>query len=170
MRGDIPFTVTFQNYNPYQITVDVQINIYNDLGGKVATLSATPVNIASESSDDITVNWDSLNETAGSYTATATVTVGSNRYSSSSPFAITCYGNFDGDQDVDADDVRAFLADFGRNQHNRPCTDQDLCKGDFDCDGDVDATDVPNFLNDFGCNQYNNPCPVCEVGDWCVYP
>jgi len=32
-----------------------------------------------------------------------------------------CQGNFDYDQDVDADDVTVFLEHFGRNQYNDPC-------------------------------------------------
>jgi len=84
--------------------------------------------------------------------------------------ACDCEGNFNCDQDVDANDVITFLADFGRSQYNRPCTNLDQCKGDFSCDRDVDAQDVTKFLEDFGRSQYNNPCPVCVVGDWCVYP
>jgi len=34
-----------------------------------------------------------------------------------------CNGNFDCDQDVDADDVTEFLNHFGRNQYNNPCPD-----------------------------------------------
>ena len=83
--------------------------------------------------------------------------------------ACDCEANFDCDQDVDANDVTAFLTDFGRSQYNRPCTNQDQCKGDFSCDGDVDATDVTKFLEDFGRSQYNNSCPVCVIGNWCVY-
>jgi hypothetical protein len=83
--------------------------------------------------------------------------------------ACDCEGNFNCDQDVDANDVTAFLADFGRSIYNNPCTNEDQCKGDFSCDRDVDAQDVTKFLEDFGRSQYNNPCPVCEVGNWCVY-
>jgi len=83
--------------------------------------------------------------------------------------ACDCEANFDCDQDVDANDVTAFLTDFGRSIYNRPCTNEDPCKGDFSCDGDVDATDVTKFLEDFGRSQYNNPCPVCVIGNWCVY-
>jgi len=84
--------------------------------------------------------------------------------------ACDCEANFDCDADVDANDVTAFLTDFGRNQYNRPCTAQNPCYGDFLCDGDVDASDVIKFLEDFGRSQFNNPCPVCEAGNWCVYP
>jgi len=83
--------------------------------------------------------------------------------------ACDCEANFDCDADVDANDVTAFLTDFGRNQYNRPCTAQNPCYGDFLCDGDVDAYDVIKFLEDFGRSQFNNPCPVCEAGNWCVY-
>jgi len=82
---------------------------------------------------------------------------------------ITCYGNFDGDSDVDANDVTAFLDDFGRSQYNEPCEQANQCNGDFECDGDVDAADVDKFLEDFGRSQFNNPCSACTVGDWCVY-
>ena len=84
--------------------------------------------------------------------------------------ACDCEANFDCDQDVDANDVTAFLTDFGRSIYNRPCTNQDPCKGDFSYDGDVDANDVTKFLEDFGRSQYNNPCPACTQGQpWCVY-
>ena len=84
--------------------------------------------------------------------------------------ACDCEANFDCDADVDANDVTAFLTDFGRSQYNRPCTNEDPCKGDFSCDGDVDANDVSKFLEDFGRSQYSNSCPQCEAGDWCLYP
>jgi len=83
--------------------------------------------------------------------------------------ACDCEANFDCDRDVDAQDVTAFLADFGRSIYIRPCTNGDPCKGDFSCDGDVDATDVTKFLEDFGRSQYIKPCPVCVMGNWCVY-
>jgi len=84
--------------------------------------------------------------------------------------ACDCEANFDCDLDVDANDITAFLIDFGRSQYYRPCSNEDQCKGDFECDGDVDSTDVTKFLQDFGRSQYNNPCPACVAGDWCVYP
>jgi len=34
---------------------------------------------------------------------------------------LPCNGNFDGDLDVDADDVTEFLVHFGRSQYNDPC-------------------------------------------------
>ena len=84
--------------------------------------------------------------------------------------ACDCEANFDCDQDVDANDVTAFLQHFGRSIYNRPCTNQDQCKGDFSCDKDVDAQDVTKFLEDFGRSQYNKPCPACIQGQpWCVY-
>jgi len=83
--------------------------------------------------------------------------------------ACDCEANFDCDQDIDANDVTAFLQHFGRSQYNRPCTNQDQCKGDFTCNGNVDANDVSKFLEDFGRSRYNNPCPACVTGDWCVY-
>ena len=85
--------------------------------------------------------------------------------------ACDCEANFDCDQDVDANDVTAFLTDFGRSQYNNPCINGKQCKGDFSCDGDVDANDVTKFLEDFGRSQYNKPCPICTQGQpWCVYP
>jgi len=83
--------------------------------------------------------------------------------------ACDCEANFDCDQDVDAEDVTAFLTDFGRSQYYNPCEQENPCHGDFSCDGDVDADDVTKFLEDFGRSQYNNPCPVCIVGEWCSY-
>lgn len=83
--------------------------------------------------------------------------------------ACDCEANFDCDQDVDANDVTAFLTDFGRSIYNDPCSNGHQCHGDFSCDGDVDANDVTKFLEDFGRSQYNNPCPVCVMGGWCVY-
>jgi len=84
--------------------------------------------------------------------------------------ACDCEANFDCDTDVDANDVTAFLTDFGRSIYNNPCTNENQCQGDFSCDGDVDATDVTKFLEDFGRSQYNNQCPLCTSGTpWCVY-
>jgi len=83
--------------------------------------------------------------------------------------ACDCEGNFDCDRDVDADDVAAFLMDFGRFEFNNPCTNGNPCNGDFACDTDVDADDVETFLEDFGRFQFNNPCPVCAAGEWCSY-
>ena len=83
--------------------------------------------------------------------------------------ACDCEGNFDCDVDVDADDVEAFLVDFGRFEFNNPCANGNPCNGDFECDTDVDADDVETFLEDFGRFQFNNPCPVCVVEDWCTY-
>ena len=76
--------------------------------------------------------------------------------------ACECEGDFDCDGDVDADDVSTFLADFGRNTYNNPCTADNPCYGDFEQDEDVDADDVTKFLEDFGRNTYNNPCPACN--------
>ena len=83
--------------------------------------------------------------------------------------ACDCESDFTCDGDVDADDVTAFLADFGREQYYQPCTNEDPCNGDFDCDVDVDADDVTKLLEDFGREVYYNPCPACEVGNWCFY-
>jgi len=83
--------------------------------------------------------------------------------------ACDCESDFDCNGNVDAADVTTFLDDFGRNQYNDPCEQENQCKGDFDCNSAVDATDVTKFLEDFGRNQYNNPCPACVPGDWCVY-
>ena len=85
--------------------------------------------------------------------------------------ACDCEGDFDCSGGVDAVDVTAFLADFGREQYYLPCTNADSCNGDFDCDGDVDADDVSKFLEDFGREEYFNPCPACNPETpWCVYP
>ena len=81
-----------------------------------------------------------------------------------------CEGNLDCDQDVDGSDAELFREHFGRSFFNNPCTDDPQCFGDFDCDQDVDGSDGMLFKSDFGRSQYKNPCPVCEVGEWCVYP
>lgn len=143
---DIPFVVTFENYNPYQITADVQIKIYKDNGEKVSTLMAPSQNIAAQSSADIITNWNCLNKDVGLYGATATVTVNSKRYSANSQFMIVCAGDFDGDGDVDGSDLAVFAADFGRTN----CGAEDPCEGDFDKDGDVDGSDLAVFAADFG--------------------
>ena len=83
--------------------------------------------------------------------------------------ACDCECDFNCDGDVDADDVTAFLGDFGRSTFNNPCTNADPCNGDVDCNVNVDANDVNKFLEDFGRSQFNNPCPACSVGNWCVY-
>jgi len=80
-----------------------------------------------------------------------------------------CESDFDCDDDVDSDDANVFLDDFGRNQHNDPCTIEDPCPGDLDCDEDSDAHDVTKFLEDFGRNLYNDPCPSCSPIPPCEY-
>jgi hypothetical protein len=83
--------------------------------------------------------------------------------------ACYCWGDFDCDEDVDADDIATFLEDFGRSVYYNPCTNENSCNADFNCDGNVDAGDLTKFLEDFGRSQFNNPCPAC-VGWWCAYP
>jgi hypothetical protein len=70
-----------------------------------------------------------------------------------------CEGDFEGDTDVDAIDVAAFLIDFGRSRFFNPCSGAAPCNGDFDCDTDVDSQDLAVFLEDFGRSLFNNPCP-----------
>ncbi len=60
-------------------------------------------------------------------------------------------------QDVDSDDMGAFLADFGRNQYNKPCSSAHPCNGDFYCDGDVDKNDIYVFIEDFARQN----CSTC---------
>jgi len=80
-----------------------------------------------------------------------------------------CWGDFDCDEDVDADDISTFLGDFGRSQYFNPCTNENECNADFNCDGNVAADDLAKFLEDFGRSEFFNPCPAC-VGWWCGYP
>ena len=83
--------------------------------------------------------------------------------------ACECEGNFDIDDNVDGSDASGFKHSFGRNDGNRPCTNDDPCKGDFLCDGDVDGSDASKFKSDFGRNVGNNPCPSCHTVPWCNY-
>ena len=57
-----------------------------------------------------------------------------------------CEGDFDGNGDVDEDDLSVFAADFGRTD----CVAGDPCDGDFDIDDDVDGSDLAVFIDDFG--------------------
>ena len=152
---DIPFVVTFENFNPYQITADVQIKVYKDNGEKVATLMAPSQDIAVQSSADIITYWNGLNKDVGLYVATATVTVSSKQYSANSQFMIVCAGDFDGDGDVDGSDLAVFASDFGQTD----CCDPgaDACGGDFNGDCDVDGSDLAVFEANFG----ETACPVC---------
>ena len=84
--------------------------------------------------------------------------------------ACDCEGNFDCDTDVDAADVTAFLADFGRSIFFNPCSNALPCDGDFLCDVDADADDVAKFLEDFGRSIFFKPCPICDGSAWCTYP
>ena len=86
--------------------------------------------------------------------------------------ACDCEADFTCDGDVDADDVTAFLADFGREPSFRACGSPTWgsCDGDFDCDVDVDADDVTKFIEDFGREASFKPCPPCTSGPWCSYP
>jgi hypothetical protein len=78
---------------------------------------------------------------------------------------LTCKGDSDCDQDVDSDDVTAFVADYGRNIYNNPCSSTNPCKGDFNCDGNVDKKDIVIFIKDFG--RMN--CSGCPAEDLCSY-
>ena len=84
--------------------------------------------------------------------------------------ACDCESDFDCDGDVDGTDAQSFKLYFGRNLLAIPCDEVNPCRGDFDCDQDCDGTDASLFKLDFGRSQFNDPCPVCEVGEWCVYP
>ena len=84
--------------------------------------------------------------------------------------ACDCETDFNCNGSVDANDVTAFLVDFGRSRYNDPCSNDNQCNGDVDCNSAVDALDLDKFLEDFGRSRFNNPCPACEVGDKCRYP
>ncbi len=85
--------------------------------------------------------------------------------------ACDCEGNFDCDEDVDAEDLTEFLSNFGRNMyHPYICTNSTPCPGDFSCDTDVDGADVTMLLEDFGRGTYDRPCPICDGSVWCSYP
>jgi subtilisin family serine protease len=57
-----------------------------------------------------------------------------------------CEGDFNGDNDVDGDDLSIFAADFGRTD----CASAPPCEGDFNGDNDVDGDDLSIFAADFG--------------------
>jgi hypothetical protein len=128
-------------------------------------------------STDGGANWNPINEelTTKAVTAMAISSDGEVLYAATEGGGVfrlglcECEGNFDGDLDVDAEDVNEFLSHFGRSQFFNPCTNQDPCSGDFTCDADVDADDVTKFLEDFGRSQFFNPCPMCTRDPWCVY-
>ena len=69
-------------------------------------------------------------------------------------FGDACKGDFNGNKEVDEDDLALFAADFGRTN----CSPDNPCKGDFDHDGDVDGSDLAIFAGDFG----RIDCPVCR--------
>jgi photosystem II stability/assembly factor-like uncharacterized protein len=127
-------------------------------------------------STDGGANWNPINEelTTKAVTAMAISSDGEVLYAATEGGGVfrlglcECEGNFDGDLDVDAEDVNEFLSHFGRSQFFNPCTNQDPCSGDFTCDADVDADDVTKFLEDFGRSQFFNPCPMCTRDPWCV--
>ncbi len=52
-----------------------------------------------------------------------------------------CFGDLDGDQDVDLSDLAGLLANYGQAE---------VCEGDLDCDGDVDLTDLAALLAVYG--------------------
>ena len=67
--------------------------------------------------------------------------------------------DFDCDGDIDETDAASFKADFSRNQHKNPCTNNNPCNGDFDCDGDVDWTDAEKFKEAYDKRSSKDPCP-----------
>ena len=68
-----------------------------------------------------------------------------------------CEGNFDGDTDVDEEDLNLFASDYGLTD----CASSGTCNGDFDEDGDVDGTDLVEFVADFG--RTDCPCKPMET-------
>jgi len=61
-------------------------------------------------------------------------------------FVTEIQGDFDGNCDVDRNDLAMFAADFGRTE----CHQGEPCEGDFDEDGDVDGSDLAVFAANFG--------------------
>ncbi len=59
---------------------------------------------------------------------------------------LPCKGDFDGDGDVDRNDLAVFASEFGRTD----CGSGSPCKADFDGDGDVDGSDLAVFSGNFG--------------------
>ena len=59
-----------------------------------------------------------------------------------------CEGDFDGDGDVDNEDLVKFAENFGRTNCFVPGVPP--CLGDFDHDGDVDGSDLVVFKTDLG--------------------
>lgn len=58
-----------------------------------------------------------------------------------------CFGDFDGDGDVDLSDFIVFRGEYGRTD----CDPQlSSCQGDFDGDGDVDLSDFIQFRSNYG--------------------
>jgi hypothetical protein len=76
-------------------------------------------------------------------------------------FDSQCYGDVDGDDDVDTTDWPVFRDAFGCAW---PQACYDAC-ADLDHDGDVDTTDWPNFRDNFGSGNVPNDCPMT-----CVWP
>ena len=72
-----------------------------------------------------------------------------------------CYGDGDGDDDVDTVDWPVFRDAFG---YSYPAPDYNPC-GDLDHDGDVDTVDWPQFRDNFGSSDVPNDCPMP-----CVWP
>ena len=61
-------------------------------------------------------------------------------------FVTEILGDFDGNCNVDRNDLAVFAADFGRTD----CDQGEPCEGDFDEDGDVDGNDLAVFAANFG--------------------
>ena len=63
-----------------------------------------------------------------------------------------CAGNFDGDYDVDGNDMNKFMEDFGRNQFNKPCRQSWSGPDTGDDDNDGVLNNVDN------CPETWKPC------------
>jgi hypothetical protein len=82
-------------------------------------------------------------------------------------FDSQCYGDVDGDDDVDTVDWPVFRDSFGTNyasHWNGGAGPYNPC-GDLDHDGDVDTVDWPAFRDNFGSGNVPNDCPMP-----CVWP
>jgi len=78
-----------------------------------------------------------------------------------------CEGDFNGDGDVDDDDLDIFRTEyFLRLWFSNPCTDADPCYGDFNCDTSVNNIDLTTVFNK---DYERTDCPDRMPGRWCNY-
>ncbi|GAB4281275.1 MAG: hypothetical protein Kow0092_36650 [Deferrisomatales bacterium] len=140
------FRVTFANYGPQSVEGEARLVIQDGEEGFRAELVPRRIVAKPGAQAVATFEWTPTQGNGGRYAAAAGVVVDSQ---SDGPVAANfdvvadvCEGDFNGDGDVDRDDLAAAV-ELGRTR----CAGE--CRADLDRDDDVDGRDLHEVVEDF---------------------